>query len=118
MDAQIRRERDEGDDIESDRADGVLQRLTWGVDGIDKVGNAEFGAFVQKKNGRMKDGQGESDVPAEVMEAEIVEAAMRPLAHGAVTKNHEGAEEHVERDGADGCEADVRGEVKDGDWHE
>src|SRR4029077_20907460 len=63
----------------------------------------------------MEDGEREGGVAGEVVQAEIVEAAVRPLADRAVAESHQGAEEHVEGDGSYGGEADVSGEVQDGD---
>lgn len=59
----------------------------------------------------------EGDVASPVVEEEIVEAAMWPIADGAVTKGHHHAEEHVDRDGANGGEADVGGEIEEGKIH-
>ena len=57
-----------------------------------------------------RDGQG--DVTGPVVETEIVESAMRPIAHGAVAEGHHHAKEHVDGDNADGREADVGGEIE------
>lgn len=51
------------------------------------------------------------------MEAEIVEAVMRPVADGAVAKGHHDAEQDVNGDGGYGREAEVGGEVEEGDLH-
>ena len=59
----------------------------------------------------------EGDVAGPVVEAEIVEAAMRPVAHGAVAEGHHDPEKHVDGDGADSDEADVGGEIEEGDFH-
>ncbi len=48
----------------------------------------------------MRDGQG--DVAGPVVEAEIVEAVMGPIADWAVAEGHHDAEEHVDGDGGYG----------------
>ena len=65
----------------------------------------------------MEERDDESDVAGPVVKAEIVEAAMRPVADGAVAEGHEDAEENVDSDGADGGEADVGGEIEGSDLH-
>ena len=50
----------------------------------------------------MEERDGEGDVPGPVVEAEIVEAAMRPVSHRTVAESHQDAEEHVDRDSAHG----------------
>jgi hypothetical protein len=89
------------------------------VDGVEEIDYAEFCGFVEEKNDGMDYGEGQGDVAGNVVKAEIVEVAVRPLADGAVAEDHQGAEKHVERDGAYGGEADVGREVQDGDveWH-
>src|SRR5713226_1183472 len=103
-----------GDYVERDGADGVFEGLAGRVDGVEEIEDAEFRGFVEEKNDGMEDGEGEGDVAGEVVQAEIVEVAVRPLADGAVAEGHQGAEEHVERDGSYGGEADIGGEVQDG----
>ena len=113
--AEIRSGHNDGDDVEGGGADGVFERLAGGVYGIEQIDHAEFCGLVEEQNDGMDNGEGEGDVAGDIVKAKIIEAAMRPLADGAVAENHERAEEHVEGDGADGGEADVGGEVEDGD---
>jgi hypothetical protein len=101
-DAEIGSDDHDGDYVEGDGADGVFEGLAGGVDGVEEIADAELRGFVEEKNDGMDDGQGERGVAGEVVQAEIVEMAMRPLADGAVTKCHQGAEEHVEGDGSYG----------------
>lgn len=49
------------------------------------------------------------------MQAEIIKAMMRPLADGAVPESHHRAQQHVESHGAHGREADVGGEIQEGE---
>lgn len=102
LDAEVGRDDDEGEAIEGDGADGVFQRLLRGVDGIEDIEDAEFRGFVEEEWERVKDGDNESDVSGPVVEAEIVEAVMRPVADGAVAEGHHDAEEDVDGDGGDG----------------
>ena len=100
--AEIRRDDDDGDYVKGYGADGVFEGLAGGVDGVEEIADAELRGFVEEKNDGMEDGEGEGGVAGEVVQAEIVEVAMRPLADGAVAEGHQGAEEHVEGDGAYG----------------
>lgn len=115
--AQIRSDHHDGDDIERDGADGVLERLAGGMNGVEEIEGAEFCALVQEKHDRMENGEGKREVAGDVVQAEIVDVAMRPLAYGAVAKGHQGAEEHVDCDGAYGGEADVGGKIQNSDVH-
>jgi len=90
------------DYVEGDGADGVFERLAGGVDGIEEIEDAELGGFVEEKNDGVQDGEGERGVSGKIVQAEIVEAAMGPLANGTVAEDHQGAEEHVEGDSAYG----------------
>src|SRR6266576_791296 len=63
----------------------------------------------------MENRNSQRNVAGPVVRAEIVESMMRPRAVGAIAEGHEQSEEHVEGDGADGGEADVCGEMQDGD---
>lgn len=106
---------DNGDNVEGHGADGVLEGLAGRMDGVEEIENAELCGFVEQKNEGMKDREAQRDIPGNIVQAEVVQVAMRPLAHRAVPESHEGAEEHVESDGAYGGEADVGGEVQDGE---
>lgn len=75
--------------------------------GIDKIEDEEAWIFVKEQNQRMKNGNSEGNVPGPVVKSEIVESMMRPEAVGAIAEGHEQPEEDVQRDGADGGEADV-----------
>jgi hypothetical protein len=88
-----------------------------GVDGIEEVEDAELWGFVEEQRERVKEGDGEGDVAGPVVEAEVVEAMMGPIADGAIAKGHHHAEEHVEGDGGYGGEAEVGGEVQEGNVH-
>jgi len=101
-DAEIGRDDDDGDYVEGYGADGVFEGLAGGVDGVEEIADAELRGFVEEENDGMDDGKGEGDVAGEVVQAEIVEVAVRPLADGAVAESHQGAEEHVEGDGSYG----------------
>jgi len=110
-DAQVGSDNDKCKQAESDRANGVFKRLGGRIHGINKIEDVEARVFVKEQNRRMKNGNGEGNVSGPVVKAEIVESMMRPRAMGAVAEGHEQAKERVERDGADGGEADVSGEI-------
>jgi hypothetical protein len=80
-----------------------------------EIGYAEFRGFVEEENDGMDDGEGEGNVAGDVVEAEIVEVAMRPLADGTVAEDHQRTEQHVDGYGAHGGETDIGGEVQDSD---
>ena len=92
----------EGEEVERDGADGVFERLLRGVDGVEDVEDVEFWGFVEEEREGMEERDGEGDVAGPVVEAEIVETVMRPVADGAVAEGHQGAEEDVEGDGGYG----------------
>ena len=102
LDAEVGGDDDEGDGVEGDRADGVFEGLLGGVDGIEDVEDAEPGRFVEEEREGMEERDDEGDVAGPVVEAEIVEAAMRPVADGAVAEGHQDAEEDVDGDGGYG----------------
>ena len=101
-DAQIRRDNHDRDNIERKCADGVVERLARGVHGVEEIDDAEPCRFVEEQNDGMNNGERESQIAGDVVQAEIIKAAMRPLADGTVTEGHQGAEQHVEGDGSDG----------------
>lgn len=53
--AQVRSDNDKGEQIESDGADGVVERLLGRMHGVDDVQEAEARVFVEKQNERMED---------------------------------------------------------------
>jgi len=55
-DAQVGSDNDEGEQIESDGTDGVVERLGWRTDGVDEIEGAEARVLVKEQNRRMKDG--------------------------------------------------------------
>ena len=65
----------------------------------------------------MEDCDDQGEVAGPVVETEIVEAAVGPVADGAVAEGHHSAEEDVEGDGGYGGEAEVGGEIEDRDIH-
>ena len=117
MNSKIGSDDHERDDIESDRADRVFERLLRRVDGVDDVEEAKFGRFVEEQREGMEKRDDERDVAGPAVEAEIVEAVMRPVADWAVAEGHHDSEEHVDGDGGYGGEAYVCGEIEDGDVH-
>jgi hypothetical protein len=78
---------------------------------VEEIDEPKFCRLVKQKNDGMKNGEGEGEITGDVVQAEIVQAAMRPVADGAVTERHQRAEQHVEGDGSYGGQADVGGEV-------
>jgi len=116
-DAHVRSDDDESDEIEGDGADGVIEWLRGGMDGVEKIEDAEAGIFIEEQNHRVKDSHRQRDVAGPVVKAEIVEAVMWPGAVGAVSKGHQEAKKHVQCNGADSGEASVGREIEDGDAH-
>src|SRR6266480_37995 len=114
---QIRSNDHEGEEVESDGADGVFERLAGGIDGIDEIHQAKARVFVQKQNGRVQERQRQGDIAGPVVQAEIVESAMRPRAVGAVAESHEHSEQEVQGNRADRNEADISGKVEDAHAH-
>ena len=106
-----------GDDIESDGAESVFEGLLRGVDGEKDVEDAKVRGVVEEQDERMNGGEEESKVAGPVVDTEIVEAAMRPGAFWAITKDHECTEKHVESDSANGGEAEVGAEIEETDVH-
>ncbi len=117
LDAEVGCDNDKGEKVESNGADCVFERLLRGVDGVEDVDDAELRRFVEEERQGMKERDGQGNVASPVVKAEIVEAAMRPAADGAVAEGHEDAEEDVDGDGADGGEADVGGEIEGSEVH-
>jgi len=101
LDAKVGSDDDEGEGVESDGADGIFERLLRRVDGIDDVEDAKFWRFVEEEREGMENCDDQGDVAGPVVETEIIEAVMRPIAHGAVTEGHHHAEQHIDGDGAD-----------------
>ena len=106
-DAQVGSDDDKCQQVESDGADGVVEGLGRRMYRVNEIEDEEAWIFVKEQNQRMKNGNGKGNVPGPVMESEVVESMMRPEAMGAVAEGHKQPEEDVERDGADGGEADV-----------
>ena len=87
-DAEVGRNDDGGNYVESDGADGVFKGLAGRVDGVEKIENTELGGLIEEKNDGMENGEGKGGVAGEVVQSEIIKVAMRPLAHRAVTEGH------------------------------
>ena len=54
MNPEVGSDDHEGEDVESDGADGVFERLLRRVDGIDDVEKAEFRRSVEEQRERME----------------------------------------------------------------
>ena len=91
LNAEVGSDDDEGDGVEGDGADGIFERLLRGMDGIEDVEDAKFWRLVEEQRERMEKCDGEGEVTSPVVEAEIVEAVMRPVAHGTVAERHHDA---------------------------
>lgn len=117
LNAEIGCEDHEGEDVEGDGADGVFERLLRRMDGIDDIEDAKFWRLVDEQNYGVENRENQGEIAGPVVQLEIIETAMRPVAHRAVTKDHQNAEEHVDGDGANCDETEIGGEVEDGDFH-
>lgn len=104
----------EGQEVERDGTNRVFQRLAGRVDGVGQVQKTKARIPVDEQDRWMQERQRESHVAGPIVEAEVVEAVMRPAAMGAVAKGHEHSEEQVQHDRANGHQADVGREVEDG----
>ena len=107
----------EGEQVKSDGADCVVERLGWRMDGVEEIEDAEARVGVEEQNHWMKDGSCQRNVAGPVVKPKIVEAVMRPGAVGTVTEGHQQAQEQVQGDSADSSKAYVGGEIEDGDVH-
>ena len=112
--AEVGSNDNEGQEVERDGANRVFERLAGRVDRVDEVLKAKAWVFVDKQDGGMQDRHRESNVPGPIVEAEVVESAMRPRTMWAVPKGHEHSKEQVQHDRSNGHQADVGGEVEDG----
>src|SRR5258705_3131158 len=115
--AHVGSDHDKREQVEGDGADGVVEGLGWRMDRIDEVEDAKGGSFAEEQDHRMEDGNEQRDVAGPVVDAEIIEAVMRPGAMRAVAEGHQQAQQHGQGDGADSGEAYVSREVEDGDAH-
>lgn len=107
LNPEIRGDDHNGDDVKSDRTDTVFERLLRRVNGTNKIDDAKMRRLVEEKNNRVNDGEKKRDIAGPIVEAEIVEAAMRPGADRAVTKGHHHAEKHIDGESANGDEAEI-----------
>jgi hypothetical protein len=114
---EIRSGNDEGKQIDSDGADRVIEGLAWRIDRVNEIEKTETRIFIKEQNCRMKDSEGERNVPGPIVKAEIIESVMWPGAVGAVAEGHEQTQEHVQGDGADSEEADVCRKIQDSYAH-
>ena len=103
---------DDDEEIESGGADGVFERLKGGPEGEGDIEEAEGGATVQKQRKRMEYGEGECGIAGPAMNAKNVEAAVRPVADGAVASENHQADEDVGGGESHGDEADVCGNIE------
>lgn len=112
--ASVRGDDDDGENVESDGAQRGFEGLLRRVDRIDDVQKSIPRGLHKKQDERMGDGEEQREVPGPVVEAKIVEAAVRPGADRTVAKDHERAQEHVERHGAGSDEAKIGAEIQEG----
>jgi hypothetical protein len=117
LDAEIRSDHHERDDVESDSADGIFQGLLRGVNRIDDVEDAKSWVFIEEQDDRMQCREQESDIAGPVVQRKIIEAPMRPVAHRAIPENHQHAQQHVNRDGAYRDQPEVSRKVEGRDVH-
>ena len=81
--------------INSHCANGVFERLAWRMNRIDQVRQAEPWVLVQEQDRRMQKRHRECDVAGPVVQAKVVEPAMRPGAVRAIPKRHEHTQKHI-----------------------
>lgn len=117
LNAEIGSEDHEGDDVEGDGADGVFERLLRRMDGIDDIEDAKSWRLVEEQDDGVENREKQGEIAGPVVQLEIIEAAMGPVAHRAITKDHQHAEEHVDGDSANSDETQIGGEVEDGNGH-
>jgi len=63
----------------------------------------------------MQDRSEQQKIARPIMNAEIVEMLVRPVARRAVAQRHHQAEQKIQRDEADGYQADIGGKIDGGD---
>src|SRR5690242_17145398 len=107
LDAVERSDDDNDEEIESGGANGVFEGLKRRPYGKGNVGEAEGGAVVEEQRKRMERGESEGGIAGPAMNAKNVEAAVRPVAHGAVASENHQADEDVGSGESHGDEADV-----------
>ena len=93
--AHIGSDNDEGEHIESDRADGVVERLLGRMHRVNDVHDAKARIFVEEQSHRMKDGDAQREVSRPIVNPEIIKPVMRPGAVRAVAEGHEHSQKHV-----------------------
>ena len=112
LDAVKRSDDNDEKEIESGGADGVFEGLKRRPYGEGNVGEAKSRAEVEKKRERMERGEGQSGIAGPAMDAKNVEAAVRPVADGAVASENHQADEDVGGGESDGDEANVCGYIE------
>lgn len=116
-DAEVGSDDHKSDDVQGDSAEGVFEGLLRRADGIEDVNEAELRRLVEEQDERMDEGEEKGEVAGPIVQGEIIEAVMRPGADRAVAEGHHDAEKHIERDEGDGDEAEIGGEIEEGDVH-
>jgi ribosomal protein S28E/S33 len=84
---------------------------------VDEVYQAKLRTFVERQNGRVQQRNRQSNVAGPVVQAEIIESAMRPRTMRAIPKRHEHPEKEIQCNCANGHKSDVGRKVEDGYAH-
>lgn len=105
------------DNIQGNGAERVFEWLLRRMHWIEDVAQPEMRGLNEKEDKRVRSSEEERDIPRPVVKPKIIEAAVRPVADGAIAEDHHSAEEHVDGDGADGDEAQIGAQVEEGHVH-
>jgi len=90
-DSKVGGDNDNRKQVQRDAANGVFQRLTRRMQGVNEVDQPKWRRFNKEQ----------------------VKPVMRPTAEGAVPESHKHPERHTNRYAADGRQANVRGQIQD-----
>ena len=116
-DAIAQQGRDEKDkqQVDCDGAGEIDERLQRGMDGPQKIDDAEAWSLLKQQDDGVRDHQNDRDVGGPLMQREDVDAAAGPASCGAVAKCDQQAEQQVDGRRAGRAETEVRGDIQGGD---
>ena len=109
--AEVRRDDDEGDEIERDSAERVRKRLRRRPDRHEDVEQPEARGRGEQQDHRMRERRGKAEVPEPVVEGEQLDVQTRKLAARVVPDRQQQAEQNLRGENADRDQTDDRGDV-------
>jgi hypothetical protein len=87
-DTQIRSQNNKEDQVKRDGPDGIVQGLARRMDRVNNVQHSKPSFFVEKEDDRVEDRYERRKISGSVVQAKIIDPAMRPIALRAVAKSH------------------------------